>query len=71
MDIFYKGTKLPRNYYADFICFDDIIVETKAMKTITNEHYAQVLHYLKATQFRLALLINFGEKSLNVKRVIR
>lgn len=70
LDIFYKKSKLPRTYYADFVCYEKIIIETKAVKAFCDEHYAQVLHYLKATQFRLALLINFGEPSLKVKRII-
>ncbi|HDT12295.1 MAG TPA: GxxExxY protein [Candidatus Marinimicrobia bacterium] len=70
LDIFYKNRKLPRTYYADFVCFEKIIIETKAVKSLTEEHYAQVLHYLKATRFRLALLINFAEPSLKVKRII-
>jgi GxxExxY protein len=70
LDIFFKKHKLPRTYYADFVCYEKIIVETKAVKALCEEHYAQALHYLKATGFRLALLINFGEPSLKVKRII-
>lgn len=66
----YKGRPLKKKYYADFTCFDKIIVELKALKALTPEHYAQVLNHLKATGFRIALLINFGTKSLEYKRII-
>jgi GxxExxY protein len=66
----YKGRLLKKKYYADFTCFDKIIVELKALKALTPEHYAQALNHLKATGFRLALLINFGTKSLEYKRII-
>jgi len=70
ISIYYKNEKLNRTYYADFYCYDKIIVEVKAKKNITDIDYAQTLHYLKATNKRLGLLINFGELSLKVKRII-
>ena len=68
--IHYKENRLKRNYHADFLCFEKVIVEIKATKSLTEEFYAQTIHYLKATKIRLALLINFGEPSLKVKRII-
>ncbi len=53
----YKGQSLTQKYKADFICYDTIIVELKAIKEIGNEHRAQAINYLKATGFRLALLV--------------
>lgn len=70
LDIMYKNTKLNKKYYADFICFDKIIVELKALRELTSDHKAQVLNYLKASDFKLGLLINFGEASLKVKRFV-
>ena len=70
LDVHYKGKKLNKRYNADFICFNQIIVEIKAMEGLTNEHLAQVLNYLKATGFRIGLLINFGSSRLQYKRVI-
>jgi len=70
LEIVYKGEKLSKKYYADFVCFDKIIVELKALSTLTTEHYAQVLNYLKATGFKLGILINFGAKSLEYRRMI-
>ena len=60
LKIAYKGQSLRKEYVADFICFDEIIVETKATAGLASEHAAQVLNYLKATGKRLGLLVNFG-----------
>lgn len=70
LDIWYKGTKLNKKYVADFICYDEVILETKAMEGLTPDHIAQVLNYLKATNKKIGLLINFGAKSLQYKRII-
>lgn len=56
----YKGRLLKQNYIPDFICFDKIIIEIKAVKQLTDELRAQVINYLKATEKELGLLINFG-----------
>jgi len=56
----YKQQPLSQVYRPDFVCYDKIIVELKAVKAIAPEHQAQVLNYLKATGFRLGLLVNFG-----------
>ena len=60
LEIFYKGESLNRNYFADFVCFDKIIIETKALPALLPAHAAQVFNYLKATRLRLGLLVNFG-----------
>lgn len=65
----YKGITLNKDFRPDFICFDKIIVELKAVSDLVDEHYAQVYNYLKATGMQLGLLINFGKKSLEHKRV--
>jgi len=70
LPIFYKNHKLNKTYSADFLCFDKILVETKATKSLTEDFFTQVLHYLKTTHLQLGLLINFGESSLRVKRII-
>lgn len=67
----YRGQSLSTPYRADFICHESIIVELKAIKTLTDIESAQVLHYLKATGFERALLINFGTPRLGYKRFIR
>ena len=70
LDVYYKGEKLDKYYYADYICFNQIIIEIIAIEGLTDEHLAQVLNYLKATGFRIGLLINFGTSKLQYKRVI-
>ena len=68
--ISYKGRLLGTPYRADFVCHGSIIVELKAIKVLTDVETAQVLHYLKATGFQRALLINFGAPKLEYKRFI-
>ncbi len=58
--LWYKGEQLNQTYKPDFICFDKIILELKAVKEIAPEHKAQVINYLKSTGLKLGLLINFG-----------
>ena len=56
----YRGRILSQKYFPDFVCYEKIIVELKAITDLTDEHRAQVLNYLKATRFELGLLVNFG-----------
>ncbi|APG26643.1 GxxExxY protein [Syntrophotalea acetylenivorans] len=58
------------DYFADMIVEEEIIIELKAVKNIDNSHLAQCINYLKATGKKLALLINFGNSRVQVKRVI-
>jgi len=68
----YKGKLLRQIYKPDFICFDQIIVEIKAVSKLTDEHRAQVHNYLKATGLRLGLLVNFGHHpKLEYERIVR
>ena len=57
--ISYKGTPLKQTYKADIVCYDKIILELKAVKTLLPEHAAQIQNYLRATGMRLGLLVNF------------
>ncbi|GAB4160020.1 MAG: hypothetical protein Fur0021_31490 [Candidatus Promineifilaceae bacterium] len=68
--VFYKGRPLNNTYRADFICFDSIIVELKAIPAISGKEKAQVLNYLKATSLDRGLLLNFGAVSLQYERFI-
>jgi hypothetical protein len=61
--------ELKKEFRPDFVCFDKIIVELKAVDDFADEHFAQVYNYLKATGMSLGLLINFGKKSLDYKRI--
>lgn len=66
----YKDVVLSCTYRADFVCYDDIIVELKALAAIGSTEQAQVINYLKASGFQRALLINFGATSLQYKRLV-
>ena len=66
----YKGTVLPHSYLADFVVFDKILLEAKAIEQLTDSHIKQVLNYLAASKLQLGLLVNFGQDSLVWKRVV-
>ena len=66
----YKGRTLEKKYNADFVCYNKIIVETKALNCLDTSNQSQVLNYLKATRYKLGILINFGEESLKYKRIV-
>jgi GxxExxY protein len=66
----YKGV-LAGEYIADFVVYEKIIIEIKAVSNLTSAHQAQSLNYLAATGYRLALLINFGSSSLQHRRIIK
>jgi len=70
LHLFYKENSLEHTYQVDFLIFNKIIVEIKALDRLSAQHKAQVINYLRATKLRLGLLINFGEKSLNWERII-
>jgi len=69
LDVFYKGTKV-KQFVCDFLVAGDVLVELKATKDLTGIDKAQVLNYLKSTNLKLGLLLNFGAGSLQYKRVI-
>jgi GxxExxY protein len=56
----YKGRALRQSYTPDFVCFDKIVIELKALVALAPEHRAQVINYLRAGSMRLGLLVNFG-----------
>lgn len=70
LEIYYKDALLEKKYYADFLCYDQIVVELKVCSGLTDQHIAQALNYLSALKLNLALLINFGTPRLQWKRVI-
>src|SRR4029077_3398713 len=69
-EVSYKGVILPHFYYADFVVWDKILFEGKAVEKLTDAHVKQVLNYLAASKLRLGLLVNFGGNVLEWKRVI-
>ena len=70
LPIHYSGVKLDCYYRVDFICFEDILVELKALKQLAGIEDSRVINYLKASSMRRALLLNFGGKSLEFKRFV-
>ena len=66
----YKGNKLPHYYFADFVINNKIILEIKAIESLTSSHIKQTLNYLAASNLRLGILINFGGDSLRSKRIV-
>jgi GxxExxY protein len=72
LQLTYKGKQLKQTYVPDFICFGKIIVEIKAVTELATEHRAQVHNYLKATGYRVGLLVNFGHyPKVEQERIIR
>jgi len=70
-NIVYKQKILKHKYFADFVMFDNIIVEIKSCRDgIADEHISQTLNYMKASGCAIGLIINFGKKSLEHKRLI-
>ncbi len=68
--IIYNGIVLPHKFIADFFVFDSIILEIKSAFQIHTENFRQTLNYLKASQVKLGIIINFGEDKLKFQRVI-
>ena len=70
MPIVYKGRPLRKKYIADFFAYEKLVVELKAIDHLTSREDAQVLNYLKASGLQVGLLINFGARSLEWKRLV-
>jgi GxxExxY protein len=66
----YKDIILPRKYNADFVVFEEIIFEVKAISQLTTSDTKQTLNYLASSKNKLGLLVNFGEDSVKYKRII-
>ena len=66
----YKGIILQHKFYADFVVYDDIILEVKSVKEISNDHLAQTLNYMKLADTPIGIIANFQNKSLVHKRLI-
>lgn len=69
-EVAYKDIILPHKFYADFVVYDKIILEVKGVSGIIDEFIAQSINYLKVSENKLALLVNFGEIKLNYRRIV-
>lgn len=67
----YKDIILPHYFFADFVVEDSIVFEIKSISCLTTSHIKQSLNYLAVSKLKLALLVNFGEDSLQYKRILR
>lgn len=70
LNIYYDGKMLKKYYKADFVCYDKIIVEIKSALFLHQDQNKQTLNYVKATQYKLGILVNFGQSSLMYKRLL-
>ena len=71
LKIKYEGVELKQTYKADFVCFEKIIVELKAVNALDDAHRSQVYNYLHATGYKLGLLLNFGNSDeLEKERIV-
>ena len=70
LPVSYKGKVLATSFCADFICFDSLVVELKALAHMSGTEEAQLINYLKATQYKVGLLLNFGTRSLEHRRLV-
>jgi GxxExxY protein len=61
LKMYFHGVELEKTYKADFVCYDDIIIELKAVSELLGEHRAQLFNYMRITDTRFGILINFGE----------
>lgn len=68
--VHYKGRPLASTYRADFVCYDTVIVEIKAIEQVTRVEQARVINYLRASGFERGMLLNFGQSSLQHRRLI-
>ena len=69
-DVYYRNKKLNAYYLADFVCYDKIIVELKAVSQLTDDHKAQVRNYLSITNYKLGILCNFNERYMTPVRIL-
>ena len=69
-DVLYKIATLRHHYFADFTVYEKIIFEVKSMEGINDDHMARMLNYLKISGYRLGLIVNFGKRSLEYRRVV-
>jgi GxxExxY protein len=69
-EVYFRKILLPHKFYADFVVLEKIILEVKCVSSLSNEHIAQTLNYLKVSDNKLGLLVNFGRGKLEYKRLL-
>lgn len=70
LPVFYKGRQIKHDFFVDFICYDKIVIECKAVSEILNIHKIQTLNYIKINNLKLGIVINFSNQSLEYKRIV-
>ena len=70
LEMYYKGRKLKKHYFPDFLVYKEVVVEIKSEKMLTKVDEAQIINSLKASKKKVGLLINFGEVSLSYRRFV-
>ena len=68
--VYYKSDLLPHKFYADFVVLNKIILEVKCAVSISDEHIAQTINYLKVSDNKLGLIVNFARGKMEYKRII-
>ena len=69
-EVYFREKLLPHKFYADFVVMDKIVLEIKCVSSLSDEHIAQTLNYLKVSENKLGLLVNFGRGKLEYKRLV-
>jgi len=70
LPIYFMGERLEKEYYADFFCYGKILLEFKAVSTLSAAHEAQLMNYLKASRLKVGLLCNFSQSPFVYKRFV-
>ena len=69
-EVQYKGITLKHHFFADFVIDNKIIIEIKSQQGVAEDHYKQTLNYLGISKYKLGLIVNFGNDSLQQKRIV-
>jgi len=69
-EVFYKKRTLPHQFFADFTAYDKIILEIKSIDGLHDDLVARTINYLKVSGYQLGLLVNFGKRSLEYRRIV-
>ena len=70
LKVYFDGVPLKKTYIPDFVCYDKIIIEIKAASFLHQDNIRQTLNYVKASGYKLGMIVNFGENKLNYKRLV-